>query len=149
MKRSASARWLGSLKDGSGKLTSTSGVLSDIPYSFKTRFENEPGTNPEELIAAAHAGCFSMALAGELTKAGYSPEEIFSKNTATLDQADGKWSITEFHLEVTAKVAGISRDEFQNIALAAKEGCPVSRVLRANVTLEAKLSTEAPSKKSA
>jgi len=139
MKRNATAVWQGTIKDGQGALSTTSGVLADTPYSFKTRFENENGTNPEELIAAAHAGCFSMALSVELEKSGFMPQSIHTRATLTLDRVDSQWSITDVLLEVTAEVDRIDEAGFREIAEGAKAGCPVSRLLRANIKLDAKL----------
>lgn len=140
MKRSASAVWQGDLKQGRGTLSTTSKVLQEAAYSFATRFENGAGTNPEELIAAAHAGCFSMALAAALGKAGHVPERIGTTATVTLEQMDGAWTITTSHLDLDARVPGIDRAQFEAIAADAKANCPVSRVLRANITLATKLS---------
>lgn len=143
MDRKASATWRGGLKDGKGILTAPSGVLNNTPYSFHTRFENEPGTNPEELIAAAHAGCFSMALSAELGKAGITPERIDTTATVTMEPIDGKPTIHKIHLVCRAKVPGADAKKFQEIAEGAKAGCPVSRVLQgAKITLEAKLESE-------
>ena len=140
MKRSASAVWQGDLKQGRGTISTASKVLQDTGYSFATRFENGAGTNPEELIAAAHAGCFSMALAAALGKAGHTPERIATTATITLEQVDGAWTITTSNLELDARVPGIERSQFDAIAAEAKANCPVSRVLKANITLSAKLS---------
>jgi osmotically inducible protein OsmC len=139
MKRKASAQWQGDLKGGKGTISSDSGVLSDTRYSFTTRFENEKGTNPEELIAAAHAGCFSMALSAELGKASLTPESIRTTATVSLDKLDTGWTVTESHLDVTAKVPGASQEAFLTAALAAETGCPISRLLKAKITLDAKL----------
>lgn len=141
MKRKASAVWRGDLKSGRRTISTDSGLLKDGQYSFGTRFENGPGTNPEELIGAAHAGCYSMALSAELTKAGSPPESVATTATVTLDNvAPAGWTVTRIHLETTAKVPGISADKFNAIANAAKAGCPISRLLKAaEITLEAKL----------
>ena len=139
MKRKASAHWQGDLKGGKGTISSDSGVLSDARYSFTTRFENEKGTNPEELIAAAHAGCFSMALSAELGKASLTPESIRTTATVSLDKLDTGWTVTESHLEVAAKVPGASQEAFLTAALAAETGCPISKLLKAKITLDAKL----------
>ncbi|MBU0508745.1 OsmC family protein [bacterium] len=139
MKRKASAVWKGDLKGGKGTMSSESGLLKDAQYSFGTRFESGTGTNPEELIAAAHAGCFSMAFSGELGKQGFTPESIETAATVTLDFVDGKPTVTESHLEMTAKVPGISQEKFREIAEGAKAGCPISRLLSTKITLEAKL----------
>src|SRR5580693_7523717 len=127
MKRSASAVWQGDLKQGHGALSSDSGVLKNTPYSFATRFESAPGTNPEELIAAAHAGCFTMALSASLSKAGFPPKRLATQATVSLEQVSGNWTITAVHLENEAWVPGISSEQFQQIAADAKANCPVSR----------------------
>jgi len=139
MKRKASAIWQGSLKDGKGSISTESGVLKQSQYSFSTRFENGIGTNPEELLAAAHAGCFSMAFSAELGKAGFTPTSIQTTATITLDKTDAGFSITESHLEMTAKIPGIDQAKFTAIANGAKAGCPVSRLYKANISLDAKL----------
>lgn len=139
MKRKASAVWNGGLKGGNGKMSSDSGVLSDTQFSFSTRFENGIGTNPEELIAAAHAGCFSMAFSAELEKAGYSPESVSTNSTLTFEKTDAGFTITTIHLDVVASIPGIEAADFDRIANAAKAGCPVSRALTAEITLDAKL----------
>ncbi len=139
IKRKASALWQGGLKDGKGSISSDSGVLKDSQYSFGTRFENGIGTNPEELIAAAHAGCFAMAFSAELGKAGFTPTSIRAVATVTLDKTDAGFSVTESHLDMTAKIPGIDQEKFTAIANGAKAGCPISRLLKANVTLDAKL----------
>ncbi len=139
MKRKAQAIWNGSGKDGVGKLSSDSGVLQDAQYSWKTRFADGKGTNPEELIAAAHAGCFSMALAFALGKNGHEAQEIRTAATVSLDQQDGGFAITAVHLDMTARIPGIDEGSFRNIAEEAKNGCPVSKVLKAQITLDAKL----------
>jgi len=139
MKRTASAVCQGDLKQGRGSISSASGVLKDTGYSFATRFESGAGTNPEELIAAAHSACFSMALAAALGKANHPPERIATTATVTLEQVEGAWTITTSHLDLDAKVPGIDRAAFDTIAADAKANCPVSRVLKANVTLSSKL----------
>jgi osmotically inducible protein OsmC len=139
MKRKASALWRGGLKDGKGSISTDSGVLKETQYSFSTRFENGIGTNPEELIAAAHAGCFSMAFSAELGKAGITPESIQTTATITLDKTDAGFTVTESHLDMTAKIPGIDPAKFAAIANGAKAGCPISRLLKANITLDAKL----------
>jgi osmotically inducible protein OsmC len=139
MKRTASAVWSGDLKQGKGSLTSQSGVLKETPYSFHTRFEQGAGTNPEELIAAAHAGCFTMATSAFLGKAGFTPERLSTEAALSLEQVDGNWTITAIQLTLTGKVPGIDSRKFQEIAADAKANCPVSRVLNAKITLEAKL----------
>jgi len=139
MQRKASAVWKGGLKDGKGTVSATSGVLSNTPYSFTTRFENTPGTNPEELIAAAHAACFSMALSAQLGEAKLTPESISTSATLTMDKLDSGWTITTVHLDVVAKVPGASAEAFNKAAGNAKAGCPVSKVLNAKITMDAKL----------
>jgi osmotically inducible protein OsmC len=139
MQRTASAHWAGGLKDGKGTVSSQSGVLSNAQYSFSTRFENGVGTNPEELIAAAHAGCFSMALSAELGKASLTPESIDTQANLTMEKTDAGFTITAVHLDVKAKVPGTDQQKFAEIAENAKKGCPVSRVLNAKITMDAKL----------
>lgn len=139
MIRKASAVWRGTGRDGAGALTSDSGVLDATPYSFRTRFEDEKGTNPEELIAAAHAGCFTMALAFQLQQAGFTPEELSTQAAVEVVQADGGFKITRSALTLTAKVPGIDQAKFDELAKAAETGCPVSKVLNAEITLEARL----------
>lgn len=139
MKRSASAVWHGDLKQGHGALATRSGVLKDTPYSFATRFETAPGTNPEELLAAAHAGCFTMALTVALGKAGFTPTRMATQATVSLEQVQGQWTITTVHLENDAWVPGIDDARFQAIAADAKANCPVSRLFKAEITLHAKL----------
>jgi len=139
MKRTASAEWQGELKGGKGTISTGSGLLSNAQYSFSTRFENGVGTNPEELIAAAHAGCFSMALSAQLANAGLKPESIKTEATVTMEKQDAGFAITAVHLNVVAKVPGADQAAFEKAAQAAKEGCPVSKVLKANITMDAKL----------
>lgn len=139
MKQKASAQWQGSLKEGSGTLSTGSGALSAKPYSFRTRFEGEQGTNPEELIGAAHAGCFSMAFSMILGMAGFTADKIETAATITLEAQDGGFAITASHLEVTARIPGIDEATFQDLAAKAKAGCPVSKVLNASITMDAKL----------
>jgi osmotically inducible protein OsmC len=139
MKRTASAIWSGDLKSGHGALATHSGVLKDTPYSFATRFEGAQGTNPEELIAAAHAGCFTMALSATLGKAGFTPKRLATQATVALELVEGNFTITSVHLENEAWVPGISAQQFAQIAADAKANCPVSRLLRAEITLNAKL----------
>jgi lipoyl-dependent peroxiredoxin len=139
MKRKALAIWQGGLKDGKGTISTESGVLKQTQYSFSTRFENGVGTNPEELIAAAHAGCFSMALSAELGRAGITPESIHTAATVTLDKTDAGWAVTGSHLDLTATIPGMDESKFITIANAAKAGCPISRLLKAHITLDAKL----------
>jgi lipoyl-dependent peroxiredoxin len=139
MQRKASAVWKGGLKDGKGSVSSTSGVLSNTPYSFTTRFEDTPGTNPEELIAAAHAACFSMALSGQLGGANLTAESINTAATLTMEKLDSGWTITAVHLDVTARIPNADAAAFQKAAENAKSGCPVSKLLKANITMTAKL----------
>lgn len=139
MNKFASAHWQGDIKQGKGTISTQSGALNEQPYGFNTRFEDEPGTNPEELIGGAHAGCFSMAFSLQLGNAGYTPDSIDTKAKVTLEKDGDGFSITKVHLDMTAKIPGIDDDEFQNIAKAAKEGCPVSKLLNADITLDAKL----------
>jgi len=139
MKRKASAEWQGDLKSGKGTVSSESGVLAGTPYSFSTRFESVRGTNPEELIAAAHAACFTMALSAELGKANIVPASLRTTATVTLDRVDSSWTVTESHLEVAAKVPGASVEDFRKAAEAAETGCPISRLLKTRITMEAKL----------
>src|ERR1700687_248343 len=139
MQRKASAVWKGGLKDGKGTVSSTSGVLSNTPYSFSTRLENAPGTNPEELIAAAHAACFSMALSAQLGGANLTPESINTAATLTMEKQVAGWTITAVHLDVVGKVPGADAATFQKYAEAAEKGCPVSKVLNAKITMSAKL----------
>ena len=126
------------MKNGKGSISTESGVLKETQYSFSTRFENGVGTNPEELIAAAHAGCFSMAFSAELGKVGITPESIHTTATVTLDKTDAGFTVTESHLEVTAKIPGANQTTVRDIANAAKTGCPISRLLNAKVTMDAK-----------
>ena len=139
MKRSASAVWNGGLKDGKGTISTQSGVLDQTQYSFSTRFEEGKGTNPEELIAAAHAGCFTMALSAQLGTAGKTAESIETEATVTMDKTDAGFTITAVHLKVRAKVPNTDPTEFNKAAEAAKAGCPVSRVLKAEITMETRL----------
>ncbi len=139
MQRTATAHWSGGLKDGKGTVSTQSGVLNQTQYSFSTRFENGVGTNPEELIAAAHAGCFSMALSAQLGNAGMTAESIDTKATLTLDKTDAGFTITKVHLNVEVKIPGADQAKFDEAALGAKKGCPVSRVLNAEITMDAKL----------
>lgn len=139
MKRKATARWTGGLKNGNGSLSTASGALSDLKYSFTTRFEDGPGTNPEELIGAAHAGCFSMALSAQLGEAGFEPARIDTAATVTLEKVEAGWTITAVHLDVKASVPGIDATRFREVATRAKEGCPVSRLFKAAITMDASL----------
>lgn len=139
MKQKASAVWQGSLKEGAGTVSTGSGALVDKPYSFKTRFEGEQGTNPEELIGAAHAGCFSMAFSMILGGAGFTPDKIETSATISLEQKDGGFAITSSHLDVSAVIPDIDDATFQELAGKAKAGCPVSKLLNAEITMDAKL----------
>lgn len=140
MKRTATAVWNGSLKEGNGSLTAPGGALQNTPYSFGSRFASGAGTNPEELIAAAHAGCFAMALSAELGGAGFTPERLEATAEVTLDNVPPKgWTVTASHLVLTAKIPGIEAAKFQEIAAKAKAGCPISRLLNATITLDARL----------
>ena len=139
MKRSGSAVWSGGLKDGKGSLSSESGVLSAVPYNFAKRFENEKGTNPEELIAAAHAACFSMALSLFLGDAGMKADSIETKATVSLDQVGGGFAIPSSHLQTTVKIPNADKAAFQKAVETAKTGCPVSKLLNATITMDAKL----------
>src|SRR5438094_9389067 len=131
MQRQASAVWKGGLKSGKGTVSSSSGAFNQLPYSFSTRFENERGTNPEELIAAAHAGCFSMALSGQLERNGFTADEIRTIAKVSLEQKDGGWAITKLDLDLNARVPNIDEAKFNELANAAKAGCPVPKVLNA------------------
>ena len=139
MKTFGTAVWKGGLKDGKGSVSSASTVLNNTPYSFATRFENTPGTNPEELIAAAHAACFSMALSAQLGTANLTPSSIETSATLTMEKLDAGWTITAVHLDVVGKVPGADNAKFQELAGNAKSGCPVSKVLNAKITMDAKL----------
>jgi lipoyl-dependent peroxiredoxin len=139
MQRTGSAVWKGGLKDGKGTVSTQSGVLKETQYSFSTRFENGVGTNPEELIAAAHAGCFSMALSGQLGAANLTAESIQTTATVTLEKTDGGFSVTKVHLDVTAKIPGADQAAFETAANNAKTGCPISKLLKAEITMNAKL----------
>jgi lipoyl-dependent peroxiredoxin len=139
MKRNASAVWNGDLKQGKGALTTQSGVLKETQYSFTTRFEDGIGTNPEELIAAAHAGCFTMAFSAALGKSGFTPGRLFTQAVLTFEQVNQNWTITTIQLDLSGQVPGIDEQKFQQIAAEAKANCPVSRVLNASITLNAKL----------
>ena len=140
MNRKGSAVWRGGLKDGKGTVSTDSGVLSNTQYSFSTRFEDGKGTNPEELIAAAHAGCFSMALSAQLGNAGITPDQIQTTATVSLEKTDAGFTITAVHLDVHATIPGASQEAFETAANNAKAGCPVSRVLNAKITMDARLS---------
>ncbi|HSJ01022.1 MAG: OsmC family protein [Verrucomicrobium sp.] len=139
MKRKASATWSGGLKDGKGTVSTESGILSSTPYSFTTRFEGEKGTNPEELIGAAHASCFSMALSMILGMAGLTAEKIETSATITLEQVSGGFSVTASHLDVTVTIPGADKAKFEEAAETAKANCPISKLLNAKITMDAKL----------
>jgi len=139
MIRKGSAEWRGNLKEGKGTVSTESGVLSNAAYSFSTRFENARGTNPEELIGAAHAGCFSMALSAQLGNAGIVPESIRTTASVTLEKGDGGFSVTAVHLDVNARIPGADRAKFEQAANEAKAGCPISKLLKAPITMTAKL----------
>jgi lipoyl-dependent peroxiredoxin len=137
--KKASAVWKGGIKDGGGTISTETGVLRDAPYGFKSRFENGLGTNPEELIAAAHAGCFSMALSLMLGNEGLEPEKIETQAEVTLDNVGEGFDITASHLNVVAKIPGTDQAKFEQIANKAKEGCPVSKLMKAKITMDARL----------
>ena len=139
MNRKASAVWQGSLQEGKGTVSTESGVLSQAQYSFGTRFENGKGTNPEELIAAAHAGCFSMALSAELGKANITPTSIETAATVTLEKLDTGWTVSKVHLDVKAKIPGADPAAFNVAAETAKANCPISKLLKAQITMQAAL----------
>jgi len=139
MKRAASAVWEGGLREGKGAISTESGVLAHSQYSFSTRFEEGKGTNPEELVAAAHAGCFSMALSGQLESAGLRAESIHTTATVTLEKTSEGFTVTAVHLDVTATVPGADQGAFEKAAHSAKAGCPISRLLNAHITMAARL----------
>ena len=139
MIRKAKAVWRGTGRDGDGDISTDSGVLSQTPYSYRTRFENEKGTNPEELVAAAHAGCFTMALAFQLQQGGYEPTELTTEAAVTLEQQGAAFTITKSALTLTASVPGLDEATFRQMAEGAEKNCPVSKVLNAEITLDAKL----------
>ena len=139
MQRKGSAHWSGGLRDGKGTVSTASGVLNNSQYSFGTRFENGIGTNPEELIAAAHASCFSMALSAQLGNAGMTAESIDTTATVTLEKTEAGFTLTSSHLDVHAKIPGADKAKFDEAAKAAETGCPISRVLNAKITMDAKL----------
>lgn len=139
MKRTGSAVWQGDLKAGKGTVSTASGVLSNQQYSFGTRFENGPGTNPEELIAAAHAGCFTMALSAQLGNAGLTPEKLETTATVTFDKLDAGWTVTGILLDVKGKVPKADQTAWDKATQAAKSGCPISRLLNTTITMNAKL----------
>lgn len=139
IKNSGSANWKGGLKDGTGTISTKSGALKDLNYGFKKRFEGEPGSNPEELIAAAHASCFSMALSMVLGEAGMTADDISTNATVSLEEKDGGFAVTKSHLDVEANIPGADADKFQEAAKTAKENCPISKLLNADITMDAKL----------
>ena len=139
MQRKASAVWQGGLRDGKGSLSADSGVLKQTPYSFTTRFEDTPGTNPEELIAAAHAGCFTMALSAQLGNAGLTPERLETTATVTLEKVGDGFSITKSHLDLVARVPGADKARFDTAVKAAETGCPVSKLFKAEISVNARL----------
>jgi osmotically inducible protein OsmC len=139
IKRNGSAVWSGGLKDGKGAVSTGSGVLKDSQYGFNTRFEDGPGTNPEELIGAAHAGCFTMALSGQLGQAGMTAQELRTTATVSMEKVEGGFSITAVHLDLVAKIPGASQEAFDKAANTAKENCPVSKLLNAEITLSSRL----------
>jgi len=139
MKRHAHAHWQGDLKSGAGSITTESKTLSETPYSFHSRFETGQGTNPEELVAAAHAGCFTMALSLQLAEAGLKADSLDTKCIVTLDKKDGSFAITESHLELRARIPGATQEAFDKAAQAAKAGCPISKLYNTNITVDAKL----------
>ena len=139
MDSKASAIWRGDLKSGSGAISSTSGVLANTAYTFATRFEGSAGTNPEELIAAAHAGCFSMALSAQLGEAGLTPDQVSTSATVSLEKTDGGFAVTKIHLEVSAKVPGADQAAFDTAANNAKTGCPISKLMNAEISMSATL----------
>ena len=139
MQRTATAVWTGALKDGKGAISTQSGVLADTPYSFGTRFENGKGTNPEELIAAAHAGCFTMALTAQLGTMNLTPQSLRTTATLSLEKLDAGWTISKIHLDVAARIPNITPAAFESAASSAKANCPVSRVLKAEITMTASL----------
>lgn len=139
MTRRATAHWQGGLKDGTGTISTASGVLSATPYSFHTRFEQGQGTNPEELIAAAHAGCFTMALSVQLGEEGYTAQSIETSAEVVMDKLDSGWTVTESRLSVVVRIPGADEQKFQSAAKRAKEGCPISKLLNARISLEARL----------
>ncbi len=143
MKRTGSAVWNGGLKDGKGTISTQSGVLANAQYSFGTRFEEGKGTNPEELIGAAHAGCFSMALSGQLENAGLKAESIRTTATVRMEKTDAGFTITAVHLDVSARIPNANQQAFETAANNAKAGCPVSRLLKAEITMDARLESGA------
>jgi osmotically inducible protein OsmC len=141
IKRTASAAWSGGLKDGKGSISTESGALSTYPYGFAARFEGKKGTNPEELLGAAHAGCFTMALSLILGEAGFTATQMDTTARVTLEQVEGGFAISAVHLALKAKIPGVDQAKFSELANKAKAGCPVSKVLKADISLEASLET--------
>jgi osmotically inducible protein OsmC len=139
MQRSAEAQWRGDLKSGAGTISTASGTLSQTPYSFHSRFEQGKGTNPEELLAAAHAGCFTMAVSAQLAQAGLKADSLNTTCKITLDKTDGGFGITESHLELKARIPGATKEAFEKATEAAKTGCPVSKLYNTKITLDARL----------
>ncbi len=139
MQRKGSAVWSGDLKSGKGHVSTESGALKDLPYGFNTRFEDTPGTNPEELVGAAHASCYAMAMSLGLGEKDLKADEIKATAKVTLSEVDGGFAVTKVHLDVTAKIPGISEEDFQKVAEATKKNCPISKLLTAEITLDAKL----------
>lgn len=139
MKRTASAGWTGGLRDGKGSVSTGSGTLSQVPYAFGMRFGEDPGTNPEELVAAAHAACFSMALSLFMANEGLTPQQIDTTATVSFDNVEGAWTVTSSHLETRVKSSGADPTKFMKAAEGAKAGCPISRLLKTSITLDAKL----------
>jgi osmotically inducible protein OsmC len=139
MQRSAEAQWCGDLKSGAGTISTASGTLSQTPYSFHSRFEQGKGTNPEELLAAAHAGCFTMAVSAQLAQAGLKADSLNTTCKITLDKTDGGFGITESHLELKARIPGATKEAFEKATEAAKSGCPVSKLYNTKITLDARL----------
>jgi len=139
MKRTGHAVWKGGLKDGKGVVSTGSATLSDVPYNFGMRFEDARGTNPEELVAAAHAACFSMALSLQIEQQGMKPESIETKATVTFEKGEGGWAIVESHLDTTVKISGADPAKFQTATENAKSGCPISKLLNTKITMDAKL----------
>lgn len=146
MQRKASAAWQGGFKDGKGTLTTETGVLKQAKYSFSSRFENDPGTNPEELLAAAHAGCFNMALSGQLEQAGMRADRLDTTATVTIEKVGDGVSITKSHLDLVARIPGADKAKFDAAVKAAETGCPVSKLFKAEITVTARLETPAKSR---
>jgi osmotically inducible protein OsmC len=139
IKKHGTANWQGTLKDGIGKVSTQTAALQDYPYGFKARFEDGPGTNPEELVGSAHAACFAMAMALNLGEKGYTADSIDAKSTVSLEQVDGGFAVTKAHIDVTATIRGITAEEFMAVAEATEKGCPISKLLNAEITIDAKL----------